>query len=81
MSSLKSITDAMEKLICTKHTVNQYLHKKRVMRLFSTRQTCALLQKSTTSLYKCEELGVIAPQVRGKNGRRVGYLYVSEREY
>lgn len=73
MSSLESLTISMSKFIQAAQSKNYQSHRKREMKLFSTKETCGLLQKSTTSIYKCEDLGVIPHPARKQNGRRVGY--------
>ena len=73
-SSLKEVTEAMDTLI--QHARNQGIapHSRRKMRLFSTKEVCNLIGKSTTTLYKAEEQGIISkPDLNPDTGRRLGY--------
>lgn len=46
----------------------------RELKLYSTKEVCSMIGKSTTSLYNAETQGVISkPEINQDNGRRVGY--------
>lgn len=72
--SLEDVTLAMDKLIKTAREGGMAPHSERTMRLYSTKEVCNLIGKSTTSLYNAEALGIIdKPDINPDNGRRVGY--------
>ena len=72
--SLKEVTLAMDMLIKKAREGGMAPHSKRQMRLYSTKEVCNLIGKSTTSLYNAETAGIIdKPKLNPENGRRVGY--------
>ena len=73
-TSLKAVTNAMDLLIQQARQAGISPHSIRRMRLFSTKEVCNIIGKSTTTLYNAEESGVIEPPERDPaTGRRIGY--------
>ena len=73
-TSLKTVTEAMDKLIKHAREAGISPHTQRKMRLFSTKEVCHFIKKTTSTLYKAEEDGVIEkPEVNPETGRRIGY--------
>jgi len=72
-NTLKQVTDAMDTLIRTAISEGIAPNERKVMRRYNTSQACQMLGKSTTTLYKCEEKGVIDKPAVDDKGRRVGY--------
>lgn len=73
-TSLKLVTEAMDSLISHAREQGISPHTSRKMRLFSTKEVCNMIGKTTTTLYKAEELGVISkPEINPETQRRLGY--------
>ena len=72
-NKLKEVTGAMDRLIRHAKDRSMAPHEERKMRLYSTKDVCTLIGKSTTSLYNAEALGVIEKPEINENGRRIGY--------
>ena len=73
-TSLKTVTEAMDKLINHAREAGISPHTQRKMRYFSTKEVCHFIKKTTSTLYKAEEDGVIEkPEVNPETGRRIGY--------
>ena len=73
-TSLKAVTNAMDLLIQQARQAGISPHSIRRMRLFSTKEVCNIIGKSTTTLCNAEESGVIEPPERDPaTGRRIGY--------
>ena len=60
-TSLKAVTNAMDLLIQQARQAGISPHSIRRMRLFSTKEVCNIIGKSTTTLYNAEESGVLSP--------------------
>ncbi|MCP4589077.1 AAA family ATPase [Pseudoalteromonas sp.] len=72
--SLFDVTQAMDKLIKRARENGIAPHTARQMRLYSTKEVCQMIGKSTTSLYNAESQGIISkPQINEETGRRIGY--------
>lgn len=73
-TSLRTVTEAMDKLINHAREAGISPHTQRKMRYFSTKEVCNFINRTTTTLYKAEEEGVIEkPEVNPDTGRRIGY--------
>lgn len=73
-TSLKAVTEAMDTLINHAREAGISPHTKRKMRYFSTKEVCNFIRRTTSTLYKAEENGVIEkPELNAATGRRVGY--------
>lgn len=72
--SLKEVTMAMDRLIKHAREGGIAPNTKRELKLYSTKEVCSMIGKSTTSLYNAETQGIISkPAINEGNGRRVGY--------
>jgi chromosome partitioning protein len=72
--SLQDVTIAMDRLIKQAKAGGISPHTTRTMRLYTTKEACLMIGKSTTSLYNAEIQGIIQkPKVNSATGRRVGY--------
>jgi chromosome partitioning protein len=72
--SLEDVKVAMDRLIKSAREGGIAPHSKRKMRLYSTKEVCQMIGKSTTSLYNSEVQGVIQkPETNPGTGRRIGY--------
>lgn len=73
-TSLENVTNAMDRLIKQARVNGIAPHNQRKMRLYTTKEVCQMIGKSTTSLYNAEKQGVIPkPNINDDTGRRVGY--------
>ena len=73
-TSLQHVTKAIESLISAAKQEGISPHETRNMRLYSTKEVCNMINKTTTSIYRAELLGIIdKPTVDQETGRRVGY--------
>lgn len=71
--NFQTVTSAMDCLI--KHARESGIAPNtiRTMRLYTTNEVCRIIGKSTTSLYNCENRGVINKPELNDKGRRKGY--------
>ena len=71
---LEEALEAMEQLTVAARAAGIEPNQSRTFRLFSTNEVCSFLGKSTTTIYKCEQMGIIdKPAVNTVTGRRIGY--------
>ena len=73
-TSLKAVKDVVGILIEHAKKVESSLQTEKKMRYFSTKEVCNFINRTTSTLYKAEEDGVIKkPEVNPDTGRRIGY--------
>ncbi len=71
---LEEALEAMEQLTVAARAAGIEPNQSRTFRLFTTNEVCSFLGKSTTTIYKCEQMGIIdKPAVNTVTGRRIGY--------
>lgn len=71
--NFKTVTSAMDRLINHARESGIAPNDSRTMRLYTTNEVCQMIGKSTTSLYNCENQGIIDKPELNEKGRRLGY--------